>query len=124
MALLISGYWWVLLTSRPLLVPNSFLCLFPRSCLDLPNPDVCLFLQAGRRLEVLYSEKGGVPVLFTSPYYVQLMDEVTINIVHRILYIYIFILRLSEHTILPSYQVSCYAWKVVIVKFGTPGVSV
>lgn len=33
-------------------------------------------LQAGRRLEALYSEKGGVPVLFTSPYYVQLMDEV------------------------------------------------
>lgn len=33
--------------------------------------------QAGRRLEVLYSEKGGVPVLFTSPYYVQLMDEVS-----------------------------------------------
>lgn len=32
--------------------------------------------QAGRRLEALYSEKGGVPVLFTSPYYVQLMDEV------------------------------------------------
>eukprot|EP00752_Nemacystus_decipiens_P001840 g1774.t1 len=31
--------------------------------------------EAGRRLEALYSEKGGVPVLFTSPYYVQLMDE-------------------------------------------------
>lgn len=33
--------------------------------------------QAGRRLEALYSERGGVPVLFTSPYYVQLMDEVS-----------------------------------------------
>lgn len=32
--------------------------------------------QAGRKLEILYSEKGGVPVLFTSPYYVQLIDEV------------------------------------------------
>lgn len=38
-----------------------------------------LFLsQAGRKLEALYSEKGGVPVLYTSPYYVQLMDEVSL----------------------------------------------
>lgn len=35
-----------------------------------------VYIQAGRRLEALYSEKGGVPVLFTSPYYVQLVDEV------------------------------------------------
>ncbi|CAM9317037.1 unnamed protein product, partial [Laminaria digitata] len=39
---------------------------------DVPAIEV---QEAGRRLEVLYSEKGGVPVLFTSPYYVQLMDE-------------------------------------------------
>ncbi|CAM9376579.1 unnamed protein product, partial [Discosporangium mesarthrocarpum] len=31
--------------------------------------------EAGQLLENLYSEKGGVPVLFTSPYYVQLMTE-------------------------------------------------
>lgn len=53
--------------------------ILSRRAVSYPLP----FLQAGRRLDVLYSEKGGVPVLFTSPYYVQLMDEVTI--IHSLL---------------------------------------
>lgn len=58
------------------IVPSS--CMVALLCLRTFL--VSAVWQAGRRLEALYSEKGGVPVLFTSPYYVQLMDEVRMEI--------------------------------------------